>query len=128
MSRSSSEQAMSDTSAHHMPNCGEKKHRVRLIAVINPSCTGCEVCVDFCPVDCIDDVPSADPCGDMRSRIRIREPECIGCQVCAKVCEELDWNAIDMVPVDEFERRFGVGVNDYIVGEKLPHETPAPVA
>jgi Pyruvate/2-oxoacid:ferredoxin oxidoreductase delta subunit len=119
---------MSDADAHPIPNGGEQKHRVRLLAVVNPSCTGCEVCVDFCPVDCIDDVPSADPRGDTRSRIHIREPECIGCRLCAKVCEELDWNAIDMVPVEEFERRFGVDLNDHIVGEKSPREAPAPVS
>jgi len=44
--------------------------------------------------------------------------ECIGCQVCAKVCEELSLNAIEMVPVDEFEGRFGIRVNDRLVGEK----------
>ncbi len=89
---------MSDTSVKDIPDSAGKKRRPILIAVVNPSCTGCEVCVDFCPVDCIDDLPP----------IRIRVEECIGCQVCAKVCDELTWNAIEMLPVDEFERRFGL--------------------
>jgi len=75
------------------------------------------VCVDFCPVDCIDDSPPDHEAGEMAPPIRIREPECIGCQVCAKVCEELDWNAIEMVPVDEFERRFGIRISDPVVGK-----------
>lgn len=82
--------------------------RPRLIAVVTDSCTGCEVCVDFCPVDCIDDVPLADSAGEMIATIRIREPECIGCQICAKVCEELTWKAIEMISLDEFQRRSGL--------------------
>lgn len=81
--------------------------RQRLIAVVNPSCTGCEVCVDFCPVDCIDDLPSIDRVGETNPSIVIREEECIGCQVCAKVCGELTWNAIEMVPVEEVKHRSG---------------------
>ena len=84
---------------------GKKSRPTKLIAVVNPSCTGCEVCVDFCPVDCIEDPGSVEDAGDVTQSIMIREEECIGCQVCAKVCDELTWKAIDMVPVEEFERR-----------------------
>lgn len=72
--------------------------RPRLIAVVNESCTGCEACVDFCPVDCIDDVAASEP---ETLPIHIRVEECIGCEICAKVCEELDLNAIAMVPATE---------------------------
>jgi Pyruvate/2-oxoacid:ferredoxin oxidoreductase delta subunit len=76
-------------------------NRPRLIAVVRESCTGCEVCVDFCPVDCIDDVPHVEYPEELTAPIRIREEECIGCQVCAKVCEDLDRNAIEMVAIDD---------------------------
>ena len=101
---------MSETRARHTPQSPVKEPRPRLIAVVNESCTGCEVCVDFCPVDCIDESPPRHGAGGMVPPIRIREPECIGCQVCAKVCEELERNAIEMVPVDRFERAAGTGV------------------
>jgi len=105
-----------------------KKSRPRLIAVVNPSCTGCEVCVDFCPVDCIDDAPPVEFAEANIPPIQIQVEECIGCQVCAKVCEELALNAIEMVSVDEFEGRFGLCVSDHIGAEKAPARAPTPVA
>lgn len=98
---------MNDTGIQHIAKGTPKRHRPRLVAAVNESCTGCEVCVDFCPVDCIDDVPPAHSPEEILPRIRIREPECIGCQICAKVCEELAWNAIEMISLDEFQRRSG---------------------
>ncbi len=108
MSKSGSEKAMGEAGVPNSPRSAAEKSRLRLIAVVNESCTGCEVCVDFCPVDCIDDVPPADSVAELIPLIRIREPECIGCQICAKVCEELSWNAIEMIPLDEFRRRSGL--------------------
>ena len=98
---------MSDKRMSDLAKRTEKKDRPRLIAVVNPSCTGCEVCVDFCPVDCIADLPRTEPIQEAIPPIMIREEECIGCQVCAKVCDELAWNAIEMVPVEEVKRRSG---------------------
>ena len=35
-----------------------KKKKPKLIAVVDEdNCTGCQVCVPFCPVDCIEPVP-----------------------------------------------------------------------
>lgn len=99
---------MSDTTVRDIPESAGKKHRPTLIAVVNPSCTGCEVCVDFCPVDCIEDAPPVECAGASIPPIQIQMEECIGCQVCAKVCEELSLNAIEMVPIDEFQRRSGL--------------------
>lgn len=71
--------------------------RARVVAVINDDCTGCNTCVDYCLVDCIEPaspaVNSVPP-----SPTTIREDECIGCVVCAKVCEELGVNAIHLLP------------------------------
>ena len=71
--------------------------RQRFVAVVEEDCTGCNTCVDYCLVDCIEPTP---PNPDTRSPllISIREDECIGCFVCAKVCEELAVNAIRLVP------------------------------
>jgi formate hydrogenlyase subunit 6/NADH:ubiquinone oxidoreductase subunit I len=119
MSRSNSEQAMSDTIVKDIPNSAGKKRRPVLIAVVNPSCTGCEVCVDFCPVDCIDDAPPAECAGASIPPIQIQVEECIGCQVCAKVCEELSLNAIEMVSVEEFEGRFGRHITEPLAATSL---------
>ncbi len=77
--------------------------RQRFVAVVEEDCTGCNTCVDYCLVDCIEPAP---PNSDPRSRvlISIREDECIGCFVCAKVCEELAVNAIRLVPAAEAGR------------------------
>ncbi len=72
-------------------------NRPRVVATVTDDCTGCYACVDFCLVDCIDEVPSQTAGGPS---IQIREEECIGCQLCAKVCDHLDLHAIRLVPVD----------------------------
>jgi NAD-dependent dihydropyrimidine dehydrogenase PreA subunit len=76
------------------------RDRQRFVAVVEEDCTGCNACVDYCLVDCIEPAP---PNPDPRSPIPIsvREDECIGCFVCAKVCEELAVNAIRLAPVAE---------------------------
>jgi NAD-dependent dihydropyrimidine dehydrogenase PreA subunit len=76
-----------------------RSHRPRVVAVIDADCTGCNTCVDYCLVDCIEPVPSA-PNPTSRSPVTVREDECIGCVVCAKVCEELGVNAIYLVPAE----------------------------
>jgi Pyruvate/2-oxoacid:ferredoxin oxidoreductase delta subunit len=118
---------MSVADIKDIPQSAGKKIRPMLIAVVNPSCTGCEVCVDFCPVDCIDDPASVEHAGAMTPPIMIREEECIGCQVCAKVCDELTWNAIEMVPAEEFERRSRSHLNDHPVEERTAPAANGPV-
>jgi electron transport complex protein RnfB len=64
-------------------------------ALINPdSCTGCEVCIAVCPVDCIDKVPGPEHPG-LGATCVIDQPRCIGCWLCEKICP---WTAITMVP------------------------------
>jgi NAD-dependent dihydropyrimidine dehydrogenase PreA subunit len=69
--------------------------RPRLVAVVQDDCTGCNTCVDYCLVDCIEPAPAATP---LAHSVSIREAECIGCSLCAKVCEELNLHAIQLVP------------------------------
>jgi Pyruvate/2-oxoacid:ferredoxin oxidoreductase delta subunit len=73
--------------------------RTRLVAVIQDDCTGCNTCVDYCLVDCIEPLPPAQNPQSPAS-VHIREDECIGCAICATVCEELALNAIHLVPVE----------------------------
>lgn len=56
-------------------------------------CSGCEVCMAFCPVDCIalvtnTEMPTVNP------TCEVIEEECIGCKICAVECP---WDAIEMI-------------------------------
>jgi Pyruvate/2-oxoacid:ferredoxin oxidoreductase delta subunit len=73
--------------------------RERLVAIVSEDCTGCLSCVDFCLVDCIEPTPAAAS-AQPPAPVHVREDECIGCSVCAKVCEEVEANAIHLVPAD----------------------------
>ena len=94
---------------------GHKKKKPRLMAVVDEDgCTGCMACVPFCPVDCIEPVPS-DKYNDVSiPPVQVRWNECIGCQICAKVCDKLTWNAIRMIPTKVFEERYNITVDKKI--------------
>ncbi|MCB9799881.1 MAG: 4Fe-4S binding protein [Candidatus Omnitrophica bacterium] len=71
----------------------ERKREPRQLAVINQnSCTGCEACVIFCPVDCIETVPGAD-WAQFQTVVEVDIERCIGCALCAKHCP---WDTIPM--------------------------------
>ena len=70
------------------------KKRPRELAVINQSgCTGCEVCVEFCPVDCILTVPGPE-FDQHKKLVEIDLDICIGCKLCVKYCP---WDTIEMI-------------------------------
>jgi electron transport complex protein RnfB len=80
---------------------GAGKARKKLpkeLAVVNAdNCTGCEACIEVCPVDCIYKVPGEELPG-LQSFVDIDLERCIGCDLCAKWCP---WDAIDMVPTPQ---------------------------
>lgn len=68
------------------------------LAVINQNgCTGCEVCIVFCPVDCIEIVPGAEH-AQLQQVVEVDLSRCIGCALCAKNCP---WETIDMLPYEQ---------------------------
>jgi len=102
-----------------------KKKKPKEIAVVNPdNCTGCEACVPFCPVDCIEHVPrdTSDGTSVVIPNVQVRFDECIGCKICVNVCERMAWDAIQMVPSDQVEEYFGIKLHDKYEDAVAAHE------
>jgi ferredoxin len=93
----------------------KRKKVPKILAVINECCTGCAgspACVDYCPVaDCMYWVP--DPEHPPFGVIRVDPLLCIGCKLCTSkgpegtFLEGCPWDAIDMVPTEEWEAVHG---------------------
>ncbi|MBI3951436.1 MAG: 4Fe-4S binding protein [Acidobacteria bacterium] len=80
------------TSAEKKP-----KKKPKWLAVIDESgCTGCEVCIYFCPVaDGIIKLPGPE-FPSVNAVCRVVDEQCIGCGACARACP---WEAIQMLPL-----------------------------
>ena len=88
-----------------------KKKRPKVMAIVDEDiCTGCQACVPFCPVDCIEPVPLSKY-GSPIPPVQVRFDECIGCQVCARVCTKLTWDAIRIMKTDLFEELYNIKID-----------------
>ena len=72
----------------------------KLLAVVHQTgCTGCEICIQGCPVDSIELVPGPDPLNpQFRQTVEIDLSRCIGCQNCTQDCP---WETIMMYEHDD---------------------------
>lgn len=72
----------------------------KLLAVVHQSgCTGCEICIQGCPVDSIELVPGPDPLNPtFKQMVEIDLARCIGCQNCSQDCP---WETITMYQHDD---------------------------
>ena len=104
-----------------------RKKRPRILAITTDCCTGCAgspACIEYCPIEaCMFWVPDEDhpPFG----RIEVDPYLCIGCQKCISkgpdgaFLDGCPWDAIEMVPTDDWEAVHGI---------TLPDLPPAPPA
>ena len=60
-----------------------KKLPKALAVVYADNCTGCEACVEVCPVDCIYKLPGEDQ-PSLQSFVDIDLERCIGCALCER--------------------------------------------
>lgn len=90
-----------------MAKSGTRKKLPKEVAVINAdNCTGCEACLEVCPVDCIQKVPG-DSITVLQSWCEIDVERCVGCEVCVHIPGKKSdpyeltvcpWNAIELIP------------------------------
>ncbi len=73
-----------------------KKAPPRLAVIVQDGCTGCEACIVFCPVDCIEIVPGMEH-AQMQQVVEVDLSRCIGCALCEKNCP---WDTIEMLPYE----------------------------
>ncbi len=89
-----------------------KRKKPKQVAIVDENnCTGCQVCVPFCPVDCISPVPQSKYNLPIPP-VQIRFNECIGCQICVKVCSKLTWDAIRMEATEKVEKDFSITITE----------------
>src|SRR5438552_1204618 len=74
-----------------------KKLPKELAVIFADNCTGCEACIEVCPVDCIYKIPGEDM-PSLQTFCDIDLERCIGCKLCERWCP---WDAIEMVPTPQ---------------------------
>ena len=78
-----------------------------MISIRENRCDFCGACVTVCPVDCIEVTPKEEHTfSSPIPPVRVRYNECIGCSICARVCTKLTWDAIHMLPLQDFQAAF----------------------
>lgn len=96
------------------PTAPAKKKKTKLLAIIHmEGCTGCDVCIEFCPVDCMYHIPgpehilATNPHAAVNGVVIIDETVCIGCKLCAKYCP---WETIEMIDSDDLDEARSLGL------------------
>jgi len=88
----STKRKIQETKANIAAKPVRKKQPLKLAVINQNGCTGCEACIVFCPVDCIEIVPGAQHT-QLQQVVEVDNDRCIGCALCAKHCP---WDTIEM--------------------------------
>ncbi len=95
-----------------MAKKGPRKKVPKELAIINAdNCTGCESCLEVCPVDCIElkKLDRGVMLNGMQQWCEIDLERCVGCEVCVHIPGKKSnpyellvcpWDAIEMVPTE----------------------------
>ena len=112
-----------------MAKAGPRKKLPKELAVINAdNCTGCEACLQICPVDCIIKIQQYNQFNDLQSFCQIDLERCVGCHLCVYLPGKKDdpytltvcpWDAIEMVPTEQVAERVAAtgGPPGYVHGQ-----------
>ncbi len=82
----------------------------QLAAISADRCTGCEACIEVCPVDCIAKIERPGAIGGLEAFCEIDWDRCIGCRLCVRIADPradgytllvCPWDAIAMVAREE---------------------------
>ncbi len=94
-----------------MAKKGPRKKLPKELAVINAdNCTGCEACLEVCPVYCIFKIEQHTNMPGMQSWCEIDLERCVGCEICVEIPRKktdpytltvCPWDAIEMIPTQQ---------------------------